>query len=241
MNKEEKFNDLIEVCIKNNQYIGLGNPNANILIIGKEAGIGEKEVSELDIHESNAFVWKSDKEKYSKAYFPQQKKLQNGNHTWQKYQKFYNLIAEKESEQYCIDFVENVFTTELSNATSPNSAKAKQASDFKKNLDERKKLFFKHPFIQSFPIVIIVALDGKYISHVGKGNFKEVFDVKYTETKKIENSSNVYYVHHGKTVENTPKLLLHTRQFTNGASNKLLEGIANEVRNFAQLHSIKIS
>ena len=42
MNYSTEFKKLIEDCEKNDQYIGLGNPNAKILFVGKEPATNEK-------------------------------------------------------------------------------------------------------------------------------------------------------------------------------------------------------
>ena len=115
MKHTNEFKKLIDENINDEQYIGLGNPNAKILFVGKEAGleIGTKLI------DGSAKSWKEHND-YSIRYFPVEEKLKNGNHTWQKYQKLYELIINESSkENYEITFVENIFTTELSNLPAP--------------------------------------------------------------------------------------------------------------------------
>lgn len=238
MNKKysNEFNDLLEVSLKNNEYVGLGNPNAKILIIGKEPGmeLGTK------ITHGSAESWKEND--YSKKFIPDDKKLRNLNHTWQKYQKLYDLILDKldksqnKSDKYEINFVEKVFTTELSNIPAPTSKKAKESEGFKTKLEKRKRLFFKSQFILNFPIVIVVASDNKYIETY-EGEVRDLFGVEFIK-EIICDKSNKIWLHYSNS--DIPKIVIHTRQLTNGATTKLLEKIAELVAEFISENAIEI-
>ena len=91
INKTVVFEQIIEECIEHKQYLGLGNPYSNILILGKEAGFEPNDETESKQFESNASIWKDDKKTFSKGFLPTDLRLRNGNHTWQKYQKLYNF------------------------------------------------------------------------------------------------------------------------------------------------------
>src|SRR6056297_3684546 len=92
MNYTAEFERLLDNCIQNNQYVGLGNPNAKILFVGKEAGANVDTELYLGMGQS----WKNKELDYSTRYIPCKKlkneNLRNGNHTWQKYQKLFELI-----------------------------------------------------------------------------------------------------------------------------------------------------
>ena len=64
-----KFIDHVEFCFPEN-YIGIGNPNADILIIGKEANITKAE--SLAEYNENAHHWKikTDKQEAEKLEYP---------------------------------------------------------------------------------------------------------------------------------------------------------------------------
>jgi len=229
-----EFNDLLEESLKNNEYVGLGNPNAKILIIGKEPGmeLGAK------ITHGSAEYWKNND--YSKS-FPATGKLRNLNHTWQKYQKLYDLILDKlnkcrnKIDKYEINFVENIFTTELNKIPALKSTEAKKHKDFKNKLNARKEIF-KSKFIRNFPIVIIAANDNKYIETYN-GEVRELFEVDFI--KEINcGKSNKMWLHYSNNEK--PKIVIHTRQLTNGASNALLEKIANLVVEFINKNKINI-
>ncbi len=232
----KEFNDLLEICDKNNEYVGLGNPNAKILIIGKEPGM---ELGTRITHGSAEF-WKNND--YSKKYIPTDENLRNFNHTWQKYQKLYELILKKlnkcqeKSDKYEINFVENVFTTELSNLVAPNTKKAKEIEGFKSKLEKRKNLFFNSQFISNFPIVIIASSDNQYIETYD-GEVRELFKVNFVKELNFGNSNKIW-LHYSNN--DKPKIVIHTRQLTNGASNELLEKIADLVVEFINENNINI-
>ena len=140
---------------------------------------------------------------------------------------------------YEITFVENVFTTELNDLSAPTSSEAKKLDGFKERLQKRKKDFFKDDFIKSFPMVVIAATDNKYIETY-PGEVCELFGVEFHKPITCSKNNNIW-VHYAKEKNETyPKLVLHTRQLTNGASDKLLDNISDLISDFVIKHGIKI-
>ncbi|WP_316784985.1 hypothetical protein [Pedobacter frigiditerrae] len=243
MHYSKEFNELIETSIESYQYIGLGNPNAKILIVGKEAGspIG------VESTHGGGTAWKN-KVDYSTRFKPIEDNLRSRRHTWQKYQKLYEIILDKlkieekvqKEEEYEITFVENIFTTELSNLPAPKTSEAKKQENFKAELEKRKVVFWKSEFIKQFPIVIIVALDNKYIETYS-GEVCELFGVKFSHQNICE-SSDKCWIHYAEENKKgvLPKMVIHARQLTNGASNELLDKIAEEVKEFIERYSLNI-
>lgn len=182
------------------RYIGTGNPNAKILIIGKEVGFdiqsdnGRKQY-ELEILR-NISNWENDINKkhneievwngnnYSPLY-PYKLQLlkidnfkdnfkdwnQGTNRTWYNYQKITNLVYPQHDNK-TINFHENIFITEL------NSTPSKQTKNAKIESLEFRKSYLKSEFFQSFPIVIIGALGYFKISE-NKNELEEIFGVKF--------------------------------------------------------------
>lgn len=244
MNYIAEFQKLIDSSEQNNQYVGLGNPDAKILFIGKEAGI--KDSSEL--YHGMWQSWKSKECDYSKRHIPVDEKIQNGNHTWQKYQKLFELIFSdqldnNEIKEKCnseITFVENIFTTELSNLGAKTTGEAKKFTNFPYELKSRKEQFWTSDYFMQFPIILIFASDNQYIETY-QGEVCELFDVEFHEQRNCAKSDK-YWIHYAKKNKNKvyPRLLIHTRQLTNGASNELIESIAIEVKRFVKENSLKI-
>lgn len=233
MNYPLPFQKLIDDCQKENQYVGLGNAAAKMLFVGKEAGI-DRTASNPHGWASN---WLEEKVDYSKRYIPDNKAMLKRGHTWQRYQMLYELIMANLSRKvekghdYEITFVEDVFTTELSNLHASRSNEAKQQAAFADELKKRKEVFWKSPFVAQFPIVLIFALDNSYIETYG-GEVQQLFNVKFIEKRPIGKTN--MYIHREAEGSASPKLLIHTRQLTNGAPNALIYALADEVAGFVK-------
>lgn len=235
--------EFIDKCIETNQYFGLGNPESKILFVGKEAGI---KVGRGTPH-GTGLSWKKDSSVYSKRYVPKDENLKNGNHTWQKYQKLFELIAKKANfpivskiDKCEITFVEYLFTTELSNLNAEDSVTAKKQVNFKPELKKRKEFFWESDFINKFDIVVIFALDNNYIETY-EGEVCKLFKVNFKEKINIGRTQNIW-IHSSDEKEgrNVPKLVIHTRQLTNGCSNELLEKVADLISEHIAENEIKI-
>ncbi len=241
MNDNIFFENLLNK-IEEKQYIGLGNPDAKILFIGKEAGAE----FETNIFHGGVKSWKEKEFDYSKKYIPEKKKLRNLNHTWQRYQKLYdciisNLEIKKEFEKkdkYEINFVENVFTTELSNLHAPNTKVAKEQENFEKELKIRKNEYFQSDFIKQFPIIIIFASDKKYIETYS-GEVCKLFNVKFEKIHN-ETAKDKIWIHSEIENEKNPRILIHTRQLTNRITEELIPNICDLIVAFIKRNSIEI-
>lgn len=240
-----EYTDEFKKIIELNTYIGTGNPNNEILIIGKEVATDVKNVENellerknLIAYNSNVDEWKKNIENYisqneipnwtiesnenNPLYAFKGVEIKKEGHTWRKYQKLYNYIfgGEKNSK---INFQEKFFITEMSVLPSKTSKEAKKKKYFQTKLKERKENFLVSDFIQSFPIVILAC--GDYIN--GK-ELTDIFKVRFTEQKGTKRQ--YYWIH--ENVSKKPKLVIHTRQLSANVSNELLIGIANEIKKF---------
>jgi len=238
MKYSDEFRDLVLKGDKEN-YIGLGNPNSKILIIGKEAAFDPSVESKLGEYHSNTSNWYASVDNdipsiFSKAYMPKDSALLNHNHTWQKYQLIHdNIFPElKPKEKYYINFVENIFTTEMSNLPSPKTADAQKNERFKESLANRKKTFFNSDFIKNqFQVVLIAGMG--YINNYGEGESREIdniFGVSFVSPEQIVKTTNgtqKFWIH-----RNEEKLVIQTRQFSNGVSNALILRIAETIKIF---------
>lgn len=237
--KENIYLEEILKKIPQNQYIGLGNSNAKILFIGKEAGA---EI-ETEMFHGNSKSWKEKEFNYSEKYVPKEAKFRNLNHTWQRYQKLYDCILSTlniefdKEDKYEINFVENIFTTEFSNLHAPNTKDAKKQENFSKELKLRKDVFFKSKFIEQFPIVVIFASDNKYIETYS-GEVCELFNVKFDKLHN-ENAKDKIWIHSETQNDKNPKLIIHTRQLTNRITAELIPNICNLIVEFMKENSIK--
>lgn len=236
------FTELLST-LQNDQYIGLGNPNAKILFIGKEAGLEKEKIN----YHGSLQSWEDHKYDYSARYIPpkEDKKIRNLNHTWQRYQKLYDCILSKincedlieKRDKYEISFVENIFTTELSNLHDHNTKEAKKQTNFSQELEKRKEIFFNTKFIESFPITVIFASDNKYIETY-PGEVCKLFKVKFDTLYNYSGKDKIWI--HSSFESSNPKLLIHTRQLTNRISADLIDSLSTIISNFIKEHTVNI-
>lgn len=240
--KENRYFEEILNTINENQYIGLGNPNAKILFIGKEPGT---EI-ETKIYHGSVKSWKEKEFNYFEKYIPKEKKFRNLNHTWQRYQKLYDCILSSldkkkdfdKNDKYEINFVENIFTTELSNLHAPNTKDAKKQKNFNQELRIRKNMFFQSDFIKQFPIIVIFANDNKYIETYS-GEVCELFNVKF-EKLYNQTAKDKIWIHSEIEDDKNPRLLIHTRQLTNRITTELIPNLCDIIVKFIKINSIEI-
>lgn len=190
MDAPKEFIDLIYSADNHQDYIGMGNPNASILIIGREPAHDlSTEDGRNGFHQDQALNrenWKNLLEGKTvegrcnpRRPFPNQRCLtshvgKDGIHndgtaaTWVWYQKLVDLILGRESDlPYSlrpVDFHEFCFHTDISAAAAKNLASTD--SEAKRiSVEERSRELLSHPFFRQFPIVILaIGTDvGKYV------------------------------------------------------------------------------
>lgn len=256
MNRIEKFRKLINTLDEQRRneefkYIGTGNPNADILIIGKETSINKVDADQYKREMLNNFHdWKtmsiynpSEVKNYFEngdysplyPYKGQIFNIDNGKNkgtsrTWYNYQKLYNLICYKPDNSN-IDFHENIFITEVNSTPSRRTKDANTSS-----ICERKDTLLKSEFINDFPIVIISGVGYFEISET-RNETEEIFNVKF-KTKEIadEREKQPYWIHWS---EDGSKLLINTYQLSIGISDNLLSEIAEVIRKSNLLQFLK--
>lgn len=225
-------------------YIGSGNPNSQILIVGKEVATDieegiHKELEQINLETFNnnctswiqnikSLVmptdipnWSFDSKENNPIHAFKGVEIKKEGHTWRKYQKLNNFIFEKET-QNVINFQDDFFITEMSILPSKTTAKAQKKADFLEKLSLRKETFFRSEFIQDFSVVILAC--GNYISGPEICN---IFNVHFTEEKGTARQK--FWIHSNA---HKTKLVVHTRQLSADVSDELLRGIAEEVKTF---------
>lgn len=248
MDRERLFEDFLEQCKSREEICGQGNPNADILIIGKEPH-GEicknrqKYLDHLNKNyehcKVNCFVRMSCRnfDYYKQKYQNYDVARENFRKltTWKNYQKLlyeiYKGIKCHEYDKNIIDFERFAYTTELSSMPRPQAD-----YDASKEMINKRLLFFKESeFIQSFPVIILACRE--YIHNDYERQIDNTFHVKFdgNETGKHYISSGFrFYTHHSDDGSKR-QLVIHTRQFSH-FNNKgddgddFIAGIAGVVR-----------
>jgi len=220
---KESFKTLVNIGIEKDteiyKYIGAGNPNSKILVVGKE---GSCEVREEEICFAKQWLTKIKNNEY--VSFNEPNKLKEG-HTWNKYQKLHDYIFD-ESKVYqrkeYFDFQERFFTTEMNINRSKISKEASKAG-----MHERKDTFFKSEFIQQFPVVILAC--GSYIKNNKKvREIDDIFGVEFDREYKTDSlNPQSFWTHYNS---DKTKLVIHTRQLSMAVSDNLLIEMANVIK-----------
>ncbi len=224
------------------KYIGTGNPNADILIIGKETSISSNpQQKKMEIDE-NQNDWEmilsgsfpelvSRDNMFYTPFYPykgQKLKIYRGKDnggtstTWYNYQKLINSIF-KINVNPNIDFHENVFLTEVNSTPSLKTADADTSS-----IKFRKESVLSSPFFQTFPVVIISGL-GYFEVNDNYNEIVELFGVEYQRCEFPDGKkSQEYFIHQSTDCQ---KILINTRQLGMNVSDNRINQIAEEIRN----------
>jgi len=224
MEREELFDKFINECeIEPLKFCGQGNPNADILIIGKES----TDTSEELIREKIMLC----KDKINRD---APRPIDSKNKTWANYQKLLDEVYHRESDYPDKwDFEKFAFTTEMNNIPSKHSHLTKKVKD---GIEKRIAFFRDSKFIQSFPVVVLAC--SNYIRNDETSGFRinETFNVEY-DNEILEDGHRQgeykkypkgfwFYTHHSKDKK---KLVIHTIQFSQ-IHGKMIKDMASVIR-----------
>lgn len=226
MERGELFEKFLEECRNRNEWCGQGNPNAHILIIGKEPYNNYLITDQGEIQKKLQIQYDLCRNRnYGQG-------VRNNNSTWRNYQKLIEQIfSQKNFNPTVFSFEECAFTTELNTIFRPQATLDEETI---KNINKRLAFFKGSAFINSFPVVILAC--GNFISNDEERGFliNNTFGVEYDiesdskgkprgEYKDDYKSGHWFYTHHG---DNGEKLVIHTRQLSNLRDYRFLEKMA---------------
>ncbi len=268
MKYSDSFTEIVNQGVKEKFYIGTGNPNSKVLIVGKETAISDTNMLEKQNkknYEQNAFDWirniennicEITKNWIYEAYindgyatnnpifaFKGVKINEHGEgQTWRKYQKLCDVIFNGEmvtDKDRPYDFQKHFFITEMNDNPEKTTSKAQKEKDFKPKLKKRKDVFFKSDFIQNFPIIVLAC--SNYIWNFGEGDDRQIdnlFGVKYSHNYTTTTTKSEKYFYVHYN-ENKTKLVIHTNQLSgSNASNELLENLGLLIRDFIKQNKL---
>ncbi|GHT72262.1 hypothetical protein AGMMS50262_00410 [Bacteroidia bacterium] len=230
---KDSFIKLVEEYNVDN-YIGTGNPNAKILIVGKEGScIPEKR---RDGEVCFTQEWDKKIKNDEDINFKYKKDGLKEGHTWNKYQKLHDYIFPEYKKDGFFNFEERFFTTEMSAIRKKTTEEAQKDPKFEEKLKKRKESFFKSEFIQQFPVVILAC--SNYIKNNDKvREIDNLFDVKFVEAFTCERKSKKYSFWTHDNADKT-KLVIHTRQLSSDVPEELLEKMGKVINKFAENNNI---
>ena len=213
MDREKLFEEFINECEKEPLTLCVqGNPNADILIIGKES---------TDISEKS--LVQNIERCRNKMERDAPRPINPKNKTWANYQYLLDEIYQRKSDyDDKWDFEKYAFTTELSSTPRKNS----KYSEAKSSIQDRLRFFEKSKFIQDFPVIVLAC--GGYIRNNDK--VREIDDTFHvTFSKRYDYSTgNRFCTHYDDT--NPKRLVIHTRQLSNGVSYEMIDKMASVIR-----------
>ena len=240
-------NDFQALVSQASSFIGYGNPNAKILILGKEAAIDADENQQQRLLEidKNVEAWRKlihgeipEGVNPLYPYKGQKYKVEIRGHqsggtsrTWYQYQKLLNFIRNNWDNTE-IDFHEYCFSSDLSTETALCSAKANKKAT-RLSIEKRSQMFAL-PFFRSFPIVIVACGHYQRDYHI---DLEGIFQVKWD--RKTLKEEGFWLNIHREEGGTSPKLLIHTNQLSM-VSDELIKRIAEKVKEFIVSNSITI-
>lgn len=201
-----------DIQTENPFYIGFGNPNSDILIVGQEKAIPKDSQNQI-ISESieNPFQWNKIIENnitdinyrfYESRHFknplhPYDGKPKNGN-TWNQYQKLIQLVYPELSElELHNSFLLKTFITEINHEVSTRSL-GNQRNNERVN-------FTNHKFYNSFPVTILAI--GNYLS---RKEIESIYNVEFYEDISENHRKLAFYKN-----DSQKRTLIQTRQMSN--------------------------
>lgn len=199
-------------------YIGFGNPNSDLLILGKEKGfdIGNSEQLNFEsiknphewlhylqneIHYHKGKHYETSKH-YINAYLPYSGKMKSG-HTWNKYSKLTSELFNKPDLTENNSFFEFAFISEINH--EPSRYSKIREFNFQTRIDFLNKHFYK-----SFKTTILGC--GNYLS---KKTIEETFDVKFYEDHSMPREKLILF-------RNGDRKLILTRQLSMDIRNEFI-------------------
>lgn len=223
-----EFQNLIRKCEEEKQWVGVGNPLAPILIVGKEPAIDVKQGEDDQIHiMRNVMAVRDCFNNGDLVNLYLQPHPKRATSTWNKYQILLDYILYdkkvERSQDMPLPFGAYSFITEMNNSVSLNTKSANK----KIRVD-----FFKHPFFQDFPVVILACWD--YIRNDGENRqIDNTFDVRFEMNGENRIGEHLYdnglkfYIHRN---EDKTKLVIHTHQLSQAISDRMLQDMAKIIR-----------
>lgn len=151
-------------------------------------------------------------------------------HMWRNYQRLYEVITKGEYCEHpdCIDFVEHVFTTEMSGIANASNSDARLMAGHDEELNWRKCTFFTDEYIQSFPVVVLAC--GNYIRNDDfDREINRIFNVTYDTVNGEHkyNDSNWFYCHYNY---DKSRLVIHTRNLSSGVKSELIQDMGHIIK-----------
>lgn len=231
----ESFVQLINRCRSQYHFngdfiIGSGNPDSRILFVGKEPTGDAKKTNTLEhyeqrIQEGKTDNWTRVKNVETKEQGSEPSYWRCNQTLWARYQALIDYVFPDRisNRKEIFDFEEVVFCSEM------NGSPSKRTKDANKDRIQERKLFFKDPFFDRFSVILLAC--GNYINNISNNpeerEIDSIFGVRFE--RECGTGKNRFWVH--KNTDES-RLVIHTRNLSNGIPNDMLEDMAKIIRPF---------
>ena len=253
MKYQKIFEDTVKVCRENGTYIGTGNPNSKILIVGKETATdvdNKANGNELDVlfeneslqdFKENTVKWDLNiKNNVEVDSIPNWISGIDSPLSINPLFPFKNLhpkeLKEGTTWRKYQKLHDSIFLNDLTLVkekifdfhnnfflTEMNDSPSKFTKDANKSGIPNRKQLFKKSEFFQNFPVVILACS----NYINGNEIEDIFNVKFD--KQLGEGKQLFWTHYNS---DRTKLVIHTRQLSTNVSDNLLKEIANEVRNF---------
>jgi len=253
----EKFKQVVQYCKENNLFVGYGNPNGKVLVIGKEAAhIGKEETTENlekkkeELFQSNVSQWEQILSTNEVPNYDGERPISHENPLYAYGNQFNKKDIRKEGKPY------NGGTS----STYLNYEKLYEQlflqGEKLKKINFQKEFFITefsdYPTKESYKNEDIEALRKQSIEErkplfampffkefpiviVAAGDYPSRYHINLEQTfdtvfqKEIKVGRDHYFLHFSK---DNKRILIHTRQLSNSFSRELIPAIVKEAKKF---------
>ena len=255
----EKFKQVVQYCKENNLFVGYGNPNGKVLVIGKEAAhIGKEETTENlekkkeELFQSNVSQWEHILSTNEVPNYDGERPISHENPLYAYGNQFNKKDVRKEGKPYnggtsstylnYEKLYEQLFLQgeKLKKINFQKEFFITELSDYptkESYKDKEIEALRKQSIEERKPLFALPFFKEFPIVIVAAGHYpkrykfdmQQIFDVQW-EGKPIKVGEKYWYnLHFSK---DNKRILIHTRQLSNRVSNELIAAIANEAKKF---------
>ena len=253
----EKFKQVVQYCKENNLFVGYGNPNGKVLVIGKEAAhIGKEETTENlekkkeELFQSNVSQWEQILSTNEVPNYDGERPISHENPLYAYGNQFNKRDIRKEGKPYNGGTSSTYLNYEKLYEQLFLQDEKLEKINFQKEFfitefsDYPTKESYKNEDIEALrkqsieerkPLFALPFFKEFPIVIVAAGDYPYLYHIDLEKTfdvifkKEIKVGRDRYFLHFSK---DNKRILIHTRQLSNSFSGELIVAIANEAKKF---------
>ena len=253
----EKFKQVVQYCKEKNLFVGYGNPNGKVLVIGKEAAhIGKEETTENlekkkeELFQSNVSQWEHILSTNEVPNYDGERPISHENPLYAYGNQFNKKDVRKEGKPYNGGTSSTYLNYEKLYEQLFLQGEKLERINFQKEFFITE--FSDYPTRESYKNEDIEALRKQSIEErkplfalpffkefpiviVAAGDYPDLYHIDLERTfdvifkKEIKVGRDRYFLHFSK---DNKRILIHTRQLSNSFSRELIPAIASEAKKF---------